>query len=121
MGLLTLNDLSGTDQHPVKAWVAALRSGDPDRIARTYAPGALLLATLDPVPKIGERAIRGYFENLLREKPGLACTFQKAWTPRPGVLAGIYTFHWPGGALRARFTFVIGPDGIAHHHSSALP
>jgi hypothetical protein len=52
---------------------------------------------------------------------GWLAAFKEIYRPKPGVLAGIYEFRWPGGSLPARFTFVVGPQGILHHHSSAMP
>ena len=104
----------------LNVWGDALASRDTDRILSLYAPGALLLATLEDRPLVGPEEIRPYFVNLFK-KPGLRCTFQRAFRIRPGVLAGLYTFKWDGGALPARFTFVFGPEGIEHHHSSELP
>lgn len=126
MGLLTLNDLSGLERvnpgNVLQGWLAALVSGNPDLAAETYEHDALLLATLGTEPKIGRAEIRSYFANLMAEKPGIHCVFLKVWSPRDGVVAGIYEFRWPGGKLPARFTFVRGPGGkIAHHHSSAMP
>jgi hypothetical protein len=122
MGLLSLSDLNlNLDPPELRYWSNALASGDPRRVVGTYAPEALLLATLDPTPKAGRETILGYFRELLRDKPGLTVVFDRHWRPRPGVLAGTYEFRWPGGSLPARFTFVVGPRGIQHHHSSALP
>lgn len=120
MGLLSLIDLN-LDPPELRDWSGALAGGDPGLIASTYAPTALLLATMDPVPRVGRMAISGYFRDLLRDKPGLTVVFDRHWRPRPGVLAGTYEFRWPGGSLPARFTFVVGKQGIMHHHSSALP
>jgi hypothetical protein len=125
MGLLTLNDLSGLERvnsaPSLQGWLAALASQDPSRAAATYASDGLLLATMGPKPKIGRVAIRGYFAGLMEKKPGIHCVFKEIYRPKPGVLAGIYEFRWPGGSLPARFTFVVGPQGILHHHSSAMP
>jgi len=121
VGLLTLGDLSTLDQGLVlRSWTAALKAG-PEHVTQLYAPDALLLATLDPAPKVGRAAIRAYFDALMADKPGMTCVIQRAFYPRPGVSAGLYLFRWRGGELPARFTIVSGPAGIKHHHSSALP
>ena len=107
-------------QTSLKAWARALQSRNPRRITQLYAPDALLLATLDGDIKQGRAAIKQYFQNLVK-KPGLRCIFQETFQISPNTWAGLYTFKWRGGELPARFTFVMGPEGIQHHHSSSLP
>ena len=105
---------------PLQAWADALESRDSAAVASTYGKNALLLATVKARPKVGRAAIRRYFDELVK-KPGLRVDFQSICRVSPGVLAGVYVFRWDGGSIPARFTFVIGRDGIVHHHSSASP
>jgi len=119
MGLLTVDDLARTPP-ALREWGAALASRDPGLIASLYARQSILLSTLDPVPKLGRRAITGYFVDLVKRR-GLHVVFQRVWPVGRGVYTGLYRFVWDGGELPARFTLVVGPEGITHHHSSQLP
>jgi hypothetical protein len=119
MGLLTVDDLSGTP-HALRSWGSALAARDPGLIASLYARKSILLSTLDPVPKLGRHAITGYFADLVKRR-GLHVVFQQVWSVGNGVYTGLYRFTWKDGDLPARFTFVVGPEGITHHHSSQLP
>lgn len=108
------------EKNPIKRWAEAIDARDARAITELYAPNANLLATLDDTPLHGLDDIKPYFINLVK-KPGLHVTFQELHKIRPDIWSGLYTFKWNGGSLPARFTFVLGKNGIQHHHSSAMP
>ena len=73
LGLLALVALSpklviaGTAEDAnaaVDRWSAAYTGNDPDTVARTYWPDAVLLGTVSPVMSEGTEAIRTYFSPL---------------------------------------------------------
>src|SRR5271165_7076246 len=45
----------------VDRWSAAYSSNDPDAIAKTYTPDAILLGTVSPIISEGSEAINKYF------------------------------------------------------------
>ena len=113
-------------------WNAALRTLDPDKVVKTYAPDAILLPTVENGPLIGRDAIRGYFVHFLEKHPDGAIDTR---TIRIGCNTafdtGLYTFTVDGDQpgtrvpIRARYTYIYQLHGgrwlIAHHHSSARP
>jgi len=113
-------------------WNAALATDDPDAVVRTYAPGAVLLPTVENGPLIGSGAIRGYFVSFLKKHPhgkidtrtiGIGCNI--------AYDVGLYTFTLDGPVagsrkqLHARYTYIYEPVHgrwlIVHHHSSVMP
>src|SRR6516162_1324183 len=48
----------------VDRWSAAYSGNDPDTVAKTYWPDAVLLGTVSPVMSEGTEAIRTYFSPL---------------------------------------------------------
>ncbi len=113
-------------------WNAALATGNPDAVVRTYARDAVLLPTVETGPLIGPAAIRGYFVTFLKKHPNgvidkrtirVGCNM--AWD------AGTYTFtvdgDRPGSRVEvpARYTYIYQPVGgqwlIVQHHSSKQP
>ena len=123
------------DPHQVAAlfdhWNAALKTADPEKVTRDYAPDAILIPTVANEPRIGSKAIRAYFVDFLKRQPQGAITGR---TIRIGcnfaLDAGTYTFtlkgDQPGSTTQvpARYTFLYEPRGghwlIAHHHSSLM-
>ncbi len=115
-----LADYQPFSKTPLKSWAWALQSGDANQIIEQYAPDAVLLGTLSDRIKTGRADIKTYFDKLVK-KSNLHVSFQEVQEVKPNVWAGKYTFHWDGGNLPSRFTFIVGSNGIKHHHSSALP
>lgn len=107
-------------QHILSLWANGLKNGNSKKVTNLYSRAAVLLATLDSKALIGRRKIKPYFDNLVK-KSGLRCIFHEIFLIKKNVYAGFYTFKWDSGSISARFTFVIGHDGILHHHSSVLP
>ena len=109
-----------TNKDFLSRWATALQTRDPDLMTGLYAPNAVLLATLEARPLVGQQAIFPYFAKLM-ETDGLAVRYDDVFPVTPGIVAGLYTFMLPD-PTPARFTFVYREDGsILHHHSSASP
>ena len=112
----------------VDRWSAAYSGNDPDTVARTYWPDAVLLGTVSPVMSEGTGAIRTYFAPL--KGSGNKNTIGERRTLVLGdgavVVAGFYLFTRTveGKPVPApsRFTMLLTKRGdewaIAHHHSS---
>jgi uncharacterized protein (TIGR02246 family) len=110
-------------------WSAAYTSNDPEAVAKSYWPDAILLGTVSPVISIGTEAISTYFaplkgsgnKNAVRERHTIVISENAV------VLTGFYEFTGmsEGKAVPrpSRFTMLITKRGdewhIAHHdHSS---
>jgi uncharacterized protein (TIGR02246 family) len=112
----------------VDRWSAAYSSNDPEIIAKSYWPDAILLGTVSPVISEGTEAIVTYFtptketgnKNAIDERHTIVVDDNAA------VVTGFYTFtrivdgkSVPGPS---RFTMLVTKRGdewrIAHHHSS---
>lgn len=109
-------------------WNAALATGDPDKVASLYGPGAVLLPTVSNKVRTDYEGYRSYFEHFLTMQP--QGVIEQGFVRRYGDIAihsGVYLFTMgaTGGKVRARFTFVYRRhDGdwlIEEHHSSAMP
>ena len=112
----------------VERWSAAYSANDPDTIAKTYAPDAILLGTVSPIISEGTGAIVKYFtptkgsgnKNTLGERRTIVLGENAA------VVAGFYEFtrmqEGKPVPFPARFTMLLvqrdGEWRIAHHHSS---
>jgi uncharacterized protein (TIGR02246 family) len=112
----------------VERWSAAYNLNDPEVIASTYTPDALLLGTVSPIMSEGREAIVKYFtaskgsgnKNMLGERRTIVLGEDAA------VVAGFYEFSimrdGQAVSLPARFTMLVtrrdGEWRIAHHHSS---
>lgn len=112
----------------VDRWSAAYSGNDPETIAKTYTPDALLLGTVSPIASEGTEAIVKYFtptkgtgnRNTIGEHRTIVVDDNAV------VVAGFYEFtRMQDGkpvAAPSRFTMlVVKRDGewrIAHHHSS---
>ncbi len=112
----------------IDRWSIAYNGNDPETIAKSYCPDAILLGTVSPVMSEGTPAIIKYFtptkgtgnKNAIDERRTITVTDS-------GVLVtGFYTFTRmvdgkpvPGPS---RFTILVTKQGsdwcIAHHHSS---
>jgi uncharacterized protein (TIGR02246 family) len=112
----------------IERWSAAYSSNDPEAIAETYTPDAILLGTVSPIMSEGKEAIIKYFtptkgsgnKNTLGERRTIVLGENAV------VVAGFYVFTRmqdgkpvPGPS---RFTMLVtkrnGDWRIAHHHSS---
>ena len=112
----------------VDRWSAAYTANDPDVIARSYAPDAILLGTVSPVMSVGTEAIRTYFSAV--KGTGNRNTIGERRTvvldDNAVLVTGFYEFTRmkDGQALPgpSRFTMLVVKSGgewrIAHHHSS---
>lgn len=111
-------------------WNAALQTGDPEKVADTYAARSILLPTLSRTPRITRVAKIDYFEHFLAKHPfGEINTSMKFIGCNTVVNAGTYTFHFPptDEVVLARYTYTYDWDAakrqwlITSHHSSAEP
>jgi uncharacterized protein (TIGR02246 family) len=109
----------------VDQWSAAYNSNDPEIIAKSYWPDAILLGTVSPVISEGTEAIVTYFtptkgSGNIDERRTIVINNTAV------VVTGFYTFTRildskpvPGPS---RFTMLVTKRGdewrIAHHHSS---
>ncbi|WP_156944884.1 DUF4440 domain-containing protein [Bradyrhizobium sp. Ec3.3] len=123
--------LAGPSEDAIAAvdrWSAAYGTNDPETIAKTYCPAAILLGTVSPVISEGTQAIVKYFTPI--KGSGNTNTIEERRTTTindsAAVVAGFYTFTRivDGKPVPApsRFTMLITKHGdercIAHHHSS---
>jgi uncharacterized protein (TIGR02246 family) len=115
-------------------WNAALRTGDPRKVADLYAKDAVLLPTVSDNVRTDRAEIVDYFEHFLRNKPvGTKIESVVNVLDRDTVIdAGVYEFaltdHETGAksTVKARYTYAYEkqPDGtwlIVNHHSSKMP
>lgn len=114
-------------------WNAALRSGDPEKVAARYADDAVLLPTTSPKIRTDHAQIVDYFEHFLRGKPKgkKLRTYVKVLDADSAVDAGLYRFTLTDPAtgkkrnVVARYTYEYEKRGgqwlIVNHHSSVLP
>ena len=112
----------------VDRWSAAYNSNDPETIAKSYCPDAILLGTVSPVMSEGTQAIITYFTPTKGTGNKNAIDERRTITINDNAVqvAGFYTFTRmvDGKAVPApsRFTMLATKRGgewcIAHHHSS---
>ncbi|MFD5336581.1 SgcJ/EcaC family oxidoreductase [Streptomyces hawaiiensis] len=115
-------------------WNAALRTGDPKKVADLYAKDAVLLPTVSNQVRTDRAGILDYFEHFLRNKPvGTKIESVVNVLDRDTVIdTGVYEFtltdHDTGekSTVKARYTYAYEkqPDGtwlIVNHHSSKMP
>ena len=112
----------------VDRWSAAYSGNDPDTVAKTYWPDAVLLGTVSPVMSEGTEAIRTYFSPLRNSGTKNAIGERRTFVlgDNAVVVAGFYVFTRmvEGKPVPApsRFTMLLTKRGdewaIAHHHSS---
>ncbi|MET7567671.1 SgcJ/EcaC family oxidoreductase [Streptomyces sp. NPDC005492] len=114
-------------------WNAALRTGDPDKVAKRYASDAVLLPTVSNRIRTDHAGIVDYFEHFLANKPvgKKVETIVNVLDSNSAIDTGIYEFTLTDpdtGAKRvveARYTYEYEKRGgtwlIVNHHSSAMP
>ncbi|MCK8438147.1 SgcJ/EcaC family oxidoreductase [Streptomyces sp. D2-8] len=115
-------------------WNAALRTGDPEKVADLYAKDAVLLPTVSNQVRTDRAEIVDYFEHFLQNKPvGTKIESVVNVLDRDTVIdTGVYEFaltdHATGekSTVEARYTYAYEkqPDGtwlIVNHHSSKMP
>ncbi|MFE0647221.1 SgcJ/EcaC family oxidoreductase [Streptomyces sp. NPDC059534] len=114
-------------------WNAALRTGDPEKVADLYAEDAVLLPTASPRIRTNHAEIADYFEHFLQKKPRgeKVRSVIHVLDGNSALDAGVYRFHLTDPktgvtkAVDARYTYEYEKrDGtwlIVNHHSSVLP
>jgi uncharacterized protein (TIGR02246 family) len=113
-------------------WNAALRSGDPEKVAALYAPDAVLLPTASPKIRTTHEEIVDYFEHFLERRPSgeKLRSVIHVLDADTAVDAGVYRFTLTNADgttqyVDARYTYVYEKRGgkwwIINHHSSVLP
>lgn len=114
-------------------WNAALRTGDPEKVAARYAPDAVLLPTASPRIRTDHEGIVDYFEHFLQKKPVGEKTTSviHVLDGNSAIDAGLYAFHVTDPVtgekktIEARYTYEYEKRGgkwlIVNHHSSVLP
>jgi len=114
-------------------WNAALKSGDPEKVADRYAKDAVLLPTASPQIRTDRAQIVDYFEHFLANKPQgkKIRTIVNVLDSNSAIDAGLYVFTLTDpktGVKRdveARYTYEYEKRGgkwlIVNHHSSVLP
>lgn len=115
-------------------WVHALETakGNPATVVSLYAPKAILLATLSPLPLTTPEELERYFSKLTSNKNLKVETKQMIlqFFPDIAILSGIYVFNYTDKnnkpvSLEARYSFVYhesqGKWLIVNHHSSLIP
>ncbi|MFD4561360.1 SgcJ/EcaC family oxidoreductase [Streptomyces sp. NPDC058469] len=114
-------------------WNAALKTGDPDKVADRYASDAVLLPTVSNKIRTDRAEIVDYFDHFLPNRPvGTKIeTIVNVLDSNSAMDTGIYEFTLTDpdtGAKRvveARYTYEYEKRGgkwlIVNHHSSAMP
>ncbi|MGX1562428.1 SgcJ/EcaC family oxidoreductase [Streptomyces sp. NPDC055506] len=115
-------------------WNAALRTGDPNKVADLYAKDAVLLPTVSNNVRTDRAEIVDYFEHFLRNKPhGKKIESVVNILDRNTVIdTGVYEFALTDpksgekSTVEARYTYAYEkqPNGtwlIVNHHSSKMP
>ena len=114
-------------------WNAALRTGDPEKVADLYAKDAVLLPTVSNKIRTDHAQIVDYFEHFLQNKPvgEKKRTIINVLDGNSAIDTGIYDFTLTDpktGAkkvVEARYTYEYEKRGgqwkIVNHHSSAMP
>ncbi len=115
-------------------WTHAIEAakGNPQPVVALYAPKAILLATLSPLPLTTTSELNAYFTKLTSNK-NLTVETKQILTqiyPHIAINSGVYIFHFIDKnnqpvSLKARFSFVYheshGQWLIVNHHSSVMP
>ncbi|KUO08046.1 SgcJ/EcaC family oxidoreductase [Streptomyces sp. DSM 15324] len=114
-------------------WNAALRTGDPEKVANRYAKDAVLLPTLSNKVRTDRAGIVDYMEHFLRNKPvgKKVETHINVLDGNSALDSGVYEFTLTDPAtgkkraVEARYTYEYEKRGgkwlIVNHHSSAMP
>jgi uncharacterized protein (TIGR02246 family) len=115
-------------------WNAALRTGDPEKVADLYAKDAVLLPTVSNEIRTDRAGIVDYFEHFLANKPvGKKVTsVVKVLDGNSAIDTGAYDFTLTDPetgekrVVEARYTYEYekqrnGEWKIVNHHSSAMP
>ncbi|MFJ9564684.1 SgcJ/EcaC family oxidoreductase [Streptomyces fuscichromogenes] len=114
-------------------WNAALRTGDPEKVAGLYAKDAVLLPTVSNKIRTNHAEIVDYFEHFLQNKPvgKKVETIVNVLDTNSAIDTGVYEFTLTDpktGAQRvveARYTYEYEKRGgkwlIVNHHSSVMP
>lgn len=114
-------------------WNAALRTGDPDKVADLYAKDAVLLPTVSNKVRTDRAGIVDYFEHFLLNKPvGKKIeTHVNVLDGNSAIDTGVYQFTLTDpksgekSVVKARYTYEYEKRGgqwlIVNHHSSKMP
>ncbi|MFF1722327.1 SgcJ/EcaC family oxidoreductase [Streptomyces sviceus] len=114
-------------------WNAALKTGDPDKVASLYAKDAVLLPTVSNKIRTNHAQIVDYFEHFLPNKPvgKKIKTIVNVLDSNSAIDTGVYEFTLTdpkSGAKRvveARYSYTYEKENgvwkIVNHHSSAMP
>jgi uncharacterized protein (TIGR02246 family) len=114
-------------------WNAALRTGDPEKVAGLYAKDAVLLPTVSNKIRTNHAEIVDYFEHFLRNKPvgKKVETIVNVLDRNSAIDTGVYEFTLTDpktgakSTVEARYTYEYEKRGgtwlIVNHHSSKMP
>ncbi|SES02411.1 conserved hypothetical protein [Streptomyces sp. yr375] len=114
-------------------WNKALQTGDSQKVAARYAPGAALLPTASDQIRTTHAQIVDYFDKFLKIKPvgEKVRTVVDVLDNDTAIDTGLYKFHVTDAktgkksTIAARYTYVYEKIGgkwlIVNHHSSVLP
>ncbi|MBK3567256.1 SgcJ/EcaC family oxidoreductase [Streptomyces sp. MBT62] len=114
-------------------WNAALKTGDPEKVADRYAPDAVLLPTVSNKIRTDRAEIVDYFEHFLPNKPvgKKVETIVNVLDSNSAIDTGIYEFTLTDPktgdkrVVEARYTYEYekraGKWLIVNHHSSVMP
>ncbi|MGJ4951717.1 hypothetical protein [Bradyrhizobium sp. HKCCYLS20291] len=122
----------------LEGWKTALNKSTPQNpspVLDTYQSDAgrnqaVLLPTCANGPLVGQKEIKGYFEEFLKKSPQVEIDVDKAKINGNcdyAVASGLYEFTLkspspsPTVLLRARYTYVFHNRKIVQHHSSVEP
>merc|ERR1712176_1199883 len=109
-------------------WNSALKTGDPDAVAKRYSKEAVLLPTVSDIPRTDYFLIKDYFVGFLKKKPQgeileSKVTIGNNWCRDAGLCK--FKMGATGDEVKGRYSFIyVWEDGewkINHHHSSVMP
>jgi len=108
-------------------WNDSLKTGDPAKVVKNYAPRSILLPTVSNKPRLTGEEKEDYFRHFLEHKPVGTIDFRFVMIEcNTAIDAGLYSFKYADGTVvKARYTFTYGWNGhnwlITSHHSSKMP
>lgn len=126
---ITIKGIEEIAKKAFEAWIAALKTGDPNAVAKLYHDKATFHPTKSPHLKEGKEGAVEYFLHFLKKNPICKVISEKirVLAPYCFLYTGFYRFTLgKEEVLEGRFSFILvknrkGEWEFFHHHSSEKP